>query len=132
MNQSCNYTSVIPSIRRISLYSYNLSLLAVARGLEVVPSPCGDLLFLESHLFSLKLLFLPYVYFVYLKKKKRKFFFMYFNLYFQYTHVHLTLCRFRGKLLFSKNLHVHIYYFSRATEYHLTVLKILHLPLLIV
>lgn len=74
MNQSCNYTSVIPSIRRISLYSYNLSLLAVARGLEVVPSPCGDLLFLESHLFSLKLLFLPYVYFVYLKKKKESFF----------------------------------------------------------
>ena len=94
MNQSCNYMSVIPSFRRISLYSYNLSLWGVGRGLEVVAPPRGDLLLLESHLFSLKPLFVTDAYIFYLPKQQNSYDFFMCTFYAFSIHkviVHLTL-----------------------------------------
>ena len=42
-----------PSVHMLSLYSYNLSLWGVGRGLEMAPSPCDDPHCLLFHLFLL-------------------------------------------------------------------------------
>ena len=58
-----------PSVHMLSLYSYNLSLWGVGRGLEMAPSPCDDPHCLLFHLFLLWLHLLRSAYYACLQIK---------------------------------------------------------------